>query len=130
MQQYFEVILESEVHLDKSKSYLTSCEKNEIKLRKECDKLNDRNSHDVSVLEERKVLNDRLLHAAASINAAQQEGRYLYSSSVIFYMNFTNATALRFIDERSVSPLFSALFLYLCVCSAMQAITMGFFLKI
>uniref|UniRef100_A0A0A9WTA8 Uncharacterized protein n=2 Tax=Lygus hesperus TaxID=30085 RepID=A0A0A9WTA8_LYGHE len=73
LQQYFELILESETHLDKSRAYLTACERTELKIRKDFDKLNNRNAGDHNVVEERKVLNERLVHAAASISAAQLE---------------------------------------------------------
>ncbi|KAF6215827.1 hypothetical protein GE061_000162 [Apolygus lucorum] len=73
LQQYFELILESETHLDKSRAYLTACERTELKIRKDFDKLNNRTSGDHNFMEERKVLNERLAHATASISAAQLE---------------------------------------------------------
>ncbi|CAA9999850.1 unnamed protein product [Nesidiocoris tenuis] len=73
------MILESELHLDKSITYLETCEKNELKLRKEIARSNNLRPFGDERLE---TLTERQAHAVASIATAHQEGSEISQRAV------------------------------------------------
>lgn len=69
----FELILESETLLDKSKSHLASCEQRENKIRKELKRANMKGNVD-----EAKQLTERQTENQALVKIAQTEGMPIY----------------------------------------------------